>query len=448
VRRALAGLLLAAGSAVCAAAEPALLRFDDDQAALRAQCGDAFCPKALALGERISLSLGGEGRWRHELTDNPDLGASRQDRGGAWLQRSVGFADLGLDAHWRVFAQLSAAREAGRAEGPSPVDENRLEWQNAFLEWHDDIGAARLMLRAGEQELRFGSARLIDVREGPNVRRRFVGTRAQVRWGDARLDVFYLRPRIERPGRFDDPLSDVQRLRGGYATWQLATTGLDLYALDFRDRAVRFVQGRGDERRWTLGARAFGQRHGWDWNWEAALQGGRFGSSTIRAWTLASDTGYTFAQRRGQPRLGLMAAVASGDGDAGDDRLGTFNPLYPRGNYFGEDATLGPRNFVHLQPTLRWAPGARITLSASLNRFWRQRATDGVYRPNGAILRAPEGSRTRHVADVTSASLAWTPAPRWTLTHTLAYLRPGTFLRETGPAQPIGFVETTLLFRF
>lgn len=76
------------------------------------------------------------------------------------------------------FGQLTSALETGRAEGPSPVDEDELAWQNAFFdlsssEWNGRTATARL----GRQEIVFGSGRIVDVREGPNVRRTFDGGR-------------------------------------------------------------------------------------------------------------------------------------------------------------------------------------------------------------------------------------------------------------------------------
>lgn len=58
------------------------------------------------------------------------------------------------------------------------MDENRLDLENAFVEFiGDGRNGARPDVRYGIQELRLGSARLVDVREGPNVRRTFQGTR-------------------------------------------------------------------------------------------------------------------------------------------------------------------------------------------------------------------------------------------------------------------------------
>ena len=165
-----------------------------------------------------------------------------------------------------------------------------------------------------------------------------------------RVDAFAAAPRQNRQGSFDDARSQTQALRGIYATRNGGVTSWDVYALHYEDTVARYVQGVAHERRWSLGTRVFGGRKAWDWNWEFAVQGGRFGDAEIRAWSLATDTGYTFDGVVGEPRVALLLAVASGDKDPDDDRLGTLNPFYPRGNYFGDEATLGPRNFFNIHP--------------------------------------------------------------------------------------------------
>ena len=63
-----------------------------------------------------------------------------------------------------------------------------------------------------------------------------------------------------------------------------------------------------------------------------------------------------------RPRLGLRAGIASGDSSASDADLQTFNPLFVRGNYFGEAGLLSPQNFVDLFPSLRIKPDPKLTV--------------------------------------------------------------------------------------
>lgn len=136
------------------------------------------------------LSLGGSIRERYEYTNSPVFGDDPQDENGVWLQRVNLHADMQLGAHLRIFGEVSSALAEGRAAGPSPVDENELDLQNAFVDLSFGLTNNNdLTLRAGRQELEFGSGRLVDVREGTNVRRTFDGFRGMVNLDDWELNA-------------------------------------------------------------------------------------------------------------------------------------------------------------------------------------------------------------------------------------------------------------------
>jgi len=442
--------LLLAADAARARFRP--LRFEDDFSSQRRACtagSRSACWKHRPVGTHMRLSVGGDLRWRYEYTGNPRYGLEPQDPRGTRMQRYSAFADLQLGEHWRGFAQLASSRTGGRIAGPSPVDENRLDPTNLFVEWRSaSRGDDGIGMRVGVQELQFGSARLIDAREGPNVRRSFEAVRAYASHGAWRVDAFAAAPRQNRPGSFDDARSSTQVLRGIYATRSAATTSWDVYVLHHEDDLARYVQGTARERRWTIGARAFGKRNGWDWNWESVVQRGRFGNAGIRAWSLATETGHTFEDARGQPRLALLVGIASGDRDPDDNRLGTLNPLYPRGNYFGDEATLGPRNFFNLHPALTAQLTPRVQLNASLDFFWRHSTRDGIYAPNGSLIASAAGSRARHVATIVSLGVDVAAAPGWSASAAVAYAKPGEFLREAGAGDALSLVSFTLQYRF
>ncbi|WP_170976716.1 alginate export family protein [Massilia sp. HP4] len=443
--------LLLATDAALAQFRP--LRFDDAFNEQRQRCIEndsrSACWKDRPIADHVRLSIGGDLRVRYEHTGNPRYGLQLEDRWGVLMQRASVFADLRLGEHWRGFAQLSRSTTNGRRAGPSPVDENRLDPTNLFVEWQSNgNGAGKVGLRVGIQELQFGSGRVVDAREGPNVRRSFEAVRAYARGGAWRVDVFTAAPRQNLPGSFDDVQSPTQALRGVYATRTGGLTSWDIYALHFEDTVARYVQGEAHERRWTVGARVFGGREGWDWNWETAVQGGRFGDAGIRAWSLATDTGYTFDGVAGQPRVALLVAVASGDKNPDDNRLGTLNSLYPRGNYFGDEATLGPRNFFNIHPALTMRLAPDVQLNASLDFFWRHSTRDGVYAPNGMLIRPAGDSRARYVATIASLGATWTLPRGWTSTAVVAYGQPGAFLRETKADDALTFISLGAQYRF
>lgn len=449
MRGAALALLLAAFPGVAEAAcgtDFSKLRFDEDPSCFRGEMPldvlDRLKFMSLDEGGDVWFGLGGEIRQRYEYTQDPAFGADRQDKAGVWLQRYVLHGDLRLGSRLRLFGQFYSALESGRAGGGSPVDENKLELQNAFIELTPF--QAPLTLRAGRQELQFGSGRLVDVREGPNVRRTFDGFRAFLVQGGWRVDALAVRPRISHSDAFDDKTDHGQSLWGIYA----AGGGLDLYYLGFESGASTVAQGMAAERRHSLGARIWGENAHWDWNWEALYQFGSFGAGDIRAWTVASETGYRWSARPWRPRIALGANIASGDDDPADADLGTFSPLFPRGNYFSEAAVLGPRNFYNLHGFLTINPADDWSLTTDMNFFWRLETEDGVYAPNGSLLRGAGGSDERFVGSAFSVTSEHALTERIDFTAIYTHFFAGAFIEDTGPASDIDFLELTLRFRF
>ena len=122
---------------------------------------------------------------------------------------------------------------------------------------------------------------------------------------------------------------------------------------------------------------------GWDFDYEALWQFGSFGSANIRAWSVASETGYRFPAPPLKPRFSAKADISSGD-DPRTNTLGTFNPVFPKGNYFGVRATAGPGpiNFIGVHPQVETALQHSVTALRGLDisvarKFARRR----VFRP-------------------------------------------------------------------
>jgi hypothetical protein len=452
------GLFGAAAHAeeVCAV-KSGKLRYDDDIECFRdpqMREGISGIFKFVPLDESgdVFVSFGGEVRQRYEHTHDPLFGADPQDEKGVWLQRYILHADLQAGPHLRFFGQLSSALEAGREGGPSPVDENELALQNAFADLSFTlVPDADVTLRAGRQELQYGSGRLVDVREGPNVRRTFDAARVILELPHWRVDGLAARPRIANEGVFDDESNDDQTLWGLYGSGggDLLPSGkLDVYYLGFEDDAGAFVQGVAHERRHSLGTRLWGEAEGWDWNWEAIYQFGSFGDGDISAWTLASETGFTFAEQAWRPRIALSANVASGDDDPADADLGTFNPLFPRGNYFSEAAVLGPRNFFNLHSFITVHPTESWSLITDMNFYWRLETEDGVYAPSGQVIRAPGGSDERFVGSGLSLTSEIELVENLTFAAIYTHFFAGDFIRDTGASEDIDFIELTLQLKF
>ena len=421
------------------------LRYDEDYTFLREvrQRSDVFDPLKyipLAPNGATYLSLGGELRVRYEYTRNPAWGQDPQDAHGVVLQRYVVHGDLHLTASVRVFAQLLSALADGRAGGASPVDEDVLDLQQAFLDLRVPMGSTGVLtLRAGRQELAFGSGRLVDVREGPNVRRTFDGARVLVQTPVWRVEGLVMRPAEDEPGVFDDGSDTSRVLWGLYSVGKLPRLfpgSIDLYYLGFQDDRAVYAQGAGGETRHSLGLRLWGAPGDWDYNGEVVYQCGTFGTGEIQAWTVAINTGYTWTAGPWHPRVGLSTNIASGDRDDADHDLETFNPLFPRGSYFSETALLGPRNFVNVQPSLTLTPLEAVSVTLDVNWFWRLQTADGLYSPSGQLLRGPSGSTARFVGSNLAVTAEWHLQRHVTITANYEHFFPGHFSARRDPMQP------------
>jgi hypothetical protein len=433
-----------------------LLRSEEDWSFLRdpGKRTDIFDPiKFIPLDEegRIYLTLGGEARIRYEYFHDPDWGAG-PDRDGALLQRYMLHADLHAGPHLRLFGHLKSGLENGRAGGPEPPDEDRLDLHELFIDGRLPLAAEdALVVRLGRQELQYGSSRLVSPREGPNVRRSFDAARARLRLGGGQADAFVSRPVETEPGVFDDGPDENQAFWGLYTVAPegfLRGVGAEFYYLGLDRDDAEFDQGVAHEVRHSLGTRLFGDVGDLDYNFEFVYQFGRFGHGDIQAWTAASDTGYTFRQLPGRPRLGLRADVASGDRHPSDPDLGTFNALFPKGSYFSETGLIGPANFFDLHPMLSVAPSPGVVLLADWDFFWRYSTRDGLYGPSLTLVRSGQTSDERYVGSQLSLSVEWQIQEHLELVLFYAHFFAGPFLEEAPPGEDVDFFGTWLTFKF
>ena len=286
--------------AACTSAPPSyrFLRFLEDfgtlrDPACRTDPWDALKYIALGDGWAGALTLGADARWVLINARYLSFGNEGGDNHSVLLQRYHAHASLRVSGELRVFAEVKSNYEQGREPGPIGTDVDRLDVHQAFV----DLGApSSAMLRVGRQELLFGSGRRIAPRNGPNVRGSFDAVRLMTRAQEWQVDAFAFRPVAIDPGRFDDHIVDTQTYWGAYATGPhhaFAPALLDVYYFSANRDGARYQQGAANERRQTMGARLFGRIEAWDHDHELSLQWGRFGAAPIRAWAIASETGYT-----------------------------------------------------------------------------------------------------------------------------------------------------------
>ncbi len=416
--------------------------------------------KYIPLGhsENFYLSLGGEFRAEYERTDSTFFGRGPQDLQGYYLQRLLPHLDWHLGKRLRIFSELQFDDVFGRNGGPRPgIDRDRGAFHQVFAEFSSDLNQKDgTLLRIGRQEITLGTGRLVDNNEGVNVKFSFDGARLIWKKEGWEANLFAAKPVQLNPGFFDDSPNFRQSFYGVYVTAPLPrhSTKIDLYYIGLNTKRAVYVSGVGPESRNSFGFRLFNRppealpTPGVDYNWEAIYQSGSFAGAGIRAWTIATDTGYTWRTPL-QIRLALRADAASGDGNPADRTLNTFNPLFPRGAYFAPKfALISPSNIYDLHPVLFYHPKQNVTASLDGVWFWRQNVHDGLYGYGGSLLASGSPAQSRFIGNQVSLEVRWALTSHVTLVANPAVLLTGTFLQQSLLSHNIVFVNLGMTYRF
>jgi Alginate export len=421
-------------------------------ASLRADLWDPV--KYIPLGrDRFYLTIGGEAREVFQQVGNDNWG--KQPYTNTFLlERYMLHTDWHLGRRIRVFVQLKSGLESFRQGGPRPIDEKKLDFEAAYLEVGDSEKKNWIVLRLGRQELNYGSGRLLSVREGPNVRQSFDGVKIRSKAGNWNVDAFAVRPVQDKPGFFDNVPDHQTAFWGIYATrpWRRAAS-FDTYYLGEARKNATYDRGTAREVRHSLAARFWrpisAKEPGWDFDNEAVWQFGTFGSQNIKAWTVASDHGYSFPNLRLKPRFSVKGDISSGD-DPRNHTLGTFYPVFPVGNYFGviADTGPGPINFIDVHPRIQtvWPHG--VSVSTDLVFQWRENLHDGVYAVPGFLLVPAGSSKARFVGYRPGVEIKWQIDRHAYLQADYGVFYAGQFLKEASPGRNLSYLRLWAGYKF
>ncbi len=441
-----------------------LLRQDEDYSYLRNDAckrdrWDALKYIHLGSSDDSFLTIGVEARERYEGFRNASWGVGPQDGNGYPLQRLTAYGDFHVSRHIRFFTQLTSDIEAGRNGGPRPViDESKLWFQQAFTDITLSKGTKGkenpLVMRLGRQEFYFGSGRLVDPRDGPNVRQAFDGIALILKKASWDVRSFATKPVLNGTGFFDAPPDSRTTFWGIYAVRPLSKIkggNIDLYYLGLDRKQAVFDKGVGNESRHTIGTRFWGKRGGWDYNSEAILQLGAFGGGGLRAWANAHDTGYTFRSARFRPRIGTTASVTSGDDGNPRSPLGTFNPLFPTGYYYGQGTINlnGPTNLIWVGPQLRLQITKSVRVVVDDNTFWRTSLRDGIYGLATNLLVSGKDNRERYVGSQASVGVYWQFNRHLLLSAAYDHFFAGPFLvKASMPRRSVDYAAAWVTYKF
>lgn len=397
------------------------------------------------------LSLGGELRYQYFKFKNEDWGDAPKDNDGYVLSRLMMHADLHFANRFRLFVQLQSNLAGGRID-PSPVEQNELDLHQAFV----DIALlqnenASFTLRLGRQELNYGSSRLISTREGPNNRQAFDGAKVMYRRQTTSLDLFYTDYVVSKQGIFNDEILGKRvKLWGAYLVRNKVAMlrNVDLYYLGIQREHAAWSVIQGKEIRHSVGSRIWGKDHRFTYDIEGLYQFGRLAATTISAWTLSFNNSYALGDRDLSPSIGLKTELISGDASTDDQKIQSFNPLFPRGAYFGYAALIGPSNLFDIHPSVSIPISNVLTTSVDYDIFWRYSVHDGIYNPGANAIYPAGDSQEAFIGHQISGNLDYAPNKHIYIRVELTWFKTGPYLQSVGNGKDILFAGFTSSVKF
>lgn len=431
------------------------LRSDENYAPLANDTSDnwykhfKFAP--LSGNKANYLSFGGEIRYQYFHFTNQDWGAAPEDKDGFVLTRYLAHTDLHLGRHFRTFVQLQSSMASGQVGTPSPVDQNILDLHQAFADLSTSVkNTESLTFRLGRQELMYGSQRLVSVRDAPNNRQAFDAARLIYTSPKLRFDAFYSYYVPAKPNIFDDGFNKGSQFWGAYAVFNKVPLlqNIDLYYLGIYKKIAVFDAGMGTERRHSVGTRIWGVTPDWQYDIEALYQFGDFAGGAISAWTASANVSYTLGKTVYKPQLGIKTEVISGDRHTNDGRLNTFNPLFPRGGYFGLAALIGPSNLTDIHPYFQMNLTKKLVFSVDYDLFWRMSRNDGIYAVSGKMIYPGKAGTSAKIGRQLGAAFEFSPNKHFYLRQEFTWFNAGEYLKHAGPGKDILMTGSTATFKF
>ena len=331
-----------------------------------------------------TLDVGGEARVRYH-NENGFRGRVPGLRGNGpsglgltgnddqfWLTRIRAFANYRVTENIRIFGEYLYADSGGEVLNNRPIEENRGEAQNLFVDaklYDGEYG--KLVGRAGRQELLFGEQRLVSPLDWANTRRTFDGYRGTYSKGDFSLDGFFTNV-VDRSFANEDQWDSADSLQdfyGVYASMKNLPVGVyEAYYLGYNNDnpGANFDFH-------TIGTRLAGKRGNMLYEVESGTQfGNNNDGSDHDAYYFIGGLGRQLELGKWKPTVWGWYDYASGEEDFDDVARGDdgFDHLFPLAHkYNGFMDLFGRRNLHDINAQFITPLGERVKLLLWYHHF-------------------------------------------------------------------------------
>jgi hypothetical protein len=407
--------------------------------------------------ENWLLSMGGEVRWRYMSQFNTPQLNNKGNTNDLFRQRL--YTDLWFTPAFRFYAEFLSAQTLFQDAPPPPGYQNLTSFLNLFLEAKlGEIGQGPVYVRAGRQELLFGSQRLVSPIPWLNTLRTFDGVRLYRAGKKFDFDAFWMQPAFPNsPSATATFLDHNRSFAGAWATYRPNTdTFLDAYYLFLDNVPVLDQNYLGPtppsvDTVHTLGTAYRGKYEGFLWDTEQMFQTGQFNNRPILADATTVGGGYHFADVLFHPTLWVYYDYASGSQNpTGGHYYTTFNQLFPFSHYYlGWIDLVARQNIQDFNVHLNLFPLKWLRLWTQYHHFELANVHDALYNANGKpIARDLTGAAGPNVGDELDFIVNFHVSTTSDVLLGYSHFYPGLFLLRTATKVPSDqfFLQYSLRF--
>ena len=334
------------------------------------------------------------------------------------------------------------------AEGDDSFD-----LRQGFLE----MGDARkgVSAKIGRQMMLYGDERLVGPLEWANQGRTFDAVKLRYAsekwWVEAFTSsvVKFMDDDFNESDWLDDDATRDQMFSGVYfSTTAIGKQTTDVYLFhldeDYAAGETSFV---------TLGTRMKstpGAFNGWDYETEMAYQTGDAKGKDLEAFAGHWGAGYTFAAHAWKPRIGIEYNYATGDSNAADGDVETFQNLFPTNHkFYGYMDVFAWQNIHNAAVSLSATPSKKLKAQLDYHLFWIADSGDGWYRANGTTLVRPINSMAdSYAGSEADLTLIYKYCRNLTFQAGYSHFFAGDYLNVTGASDDADFGYVSAQFDF
>ncbi len=376
----------------------------------------------------------------------------------SWLleRTRVGIKLAPLD--WlTIYAQVQDTREFG-SDRPNVIGQlgaegdDSLDLRQGYVEIGDPKG---LSLKVGRQILSYGNERLVGPLDWSNPSRSFDAVKLRYVGTNYTMDLFsssVVKFEDHKFNKSDWINSDATRnqiFSGAYFT----TSALDFQATELYAFQLHEEYPVGDTDFFTLGTHLKGDPKklgGIDYDVEAAIQFGDLKGKDLSAYAVHAGIGYNWLDLSLKPRVGIEYNYGSGDDNATDNEVGTFQNLFPTNHpFYGYMDTFSWQNMQEVAFTSSIMPTKTIKISADYHVLWLADTNDAWYRANGtATVRPITAGASSFAGSELDLTASWKACKNLSFLVGYSHFFAGSYLGDTGAKSDadFGYVQATIEF--